>query len=125
MRFLTVLLAEDEPVISLEIRHILEEKGLQVIEATEAQAISEACEQYQPDLVLLNFKKRSQGDGMALAKALKKRFESSFLFVTGARPQDMAASKDFETGFHILYKPFTPGQLWQTVELSLHPNLLP
>ena len=115
MRSLTVLLAEDEPIISLHIQSLLEAKGLRVIQATEQHAILQACEQFHPNLALLNYKHQDSSDGMALAQMLKQRFMLPVILVTGARPQDMEASEAFDSGIAILYKPFTRTQLRQFV----------
>lgn len=115
MRFLTVLLAEDEPVISLEIQHLLLGKGYHVIQATATQDVLAACERYRPDLAILNFKQQNNSDGMELAQKLQSRFMLPVAFITGMRPQDIAASKDFDSSLNILYKPFTRAQLKQFV----------
>lgn len=111
MRFLTVLLAEDEPVISLHIQSLLEENELQVIQVTERDAITQAWAQFHPDLVILNYKQQDSSDGMTVAQALKQQFMLPVMFITGARPQDIASSKDFDSSLEILYKPFTRAQL--------------
>ena len=116
MRSLTVLLAEDEPIISLHIQSLLEEKGLRVIPVTEQHAILQACEQFQPNFAMLNYKQQDSSDGMALAQMLKQRFMLPVILVTGARPQDMEASKAFDSSIAILYKPFTRTQLRQFVQ---------
>ncbi len=115
MRLLTVLLAEDEPIIAMDIRYLLEKNGLRVIQVTEQQAITEACKQFHPDLAILNFKQQDHGDAMALANVLKRRFKLPVMFITSARAQDVAASRDFDPSLDILYKPFTRGQLLQCV----------
>jgi Response regulator containing CheY-like receiver, AAA-type ATPase, and DNA-binding domains len=116
MPFLTVLLAEDEPVISMDIQYLLEGQGCRVIQATASQDILAACEQYHPDLAILNFKQQDDGDGIELARTIMSRFMLPVAFITGARPQDIAASSDFDSSFDILYKPFSPAQLRQCVQ---------
>ncbi len=115
MRSLTVLLAEHEPVISMDIKNLLEEKGLHVVQVTDQGAITQACEQFHPDLAILNYKQQGSSDGMALAHVLKQRFMLPVMLITGARPQDIASSKDFDSSLDILYKPFTRTQLRQFV----------
>lgn len=115
MRSLTVLLAEEEPIIALDIKYLLEANGVRVIQVTDQDAITEACRQFQPDLAILNFKQQDHGDTMALANVLKQRFNLPVMFVTSARPQDIAASRDFDPSLDILYKPFTRAQLLQCV----------
>lgn len=112
----TVLLAEDEPIIASEISAVLAEKGCRVILASGLQELTDACGQQHPDLVILNFRQPALTDGMAIARMLQQHFRLSVLFVTGACPQDIAASKDFDASLNILYKPFTRAQLQQFLD---------
>lgn len=115
MQALTILLAEDEPVISLDIRYLLEEIGLRVIQVTDLQAITEACEQFRPCLAILNYKQQENGDGMSIARMLKQRFSLPVMLISGVRPKDILASGTFDSSLEILYKPFTRTQLRQFV----------
>lgn len=115
MQFLTVLLAEDEPIISMEIQQILEDQGHQVILATALNDLKEACVQYKPALAILNFKSKENGDGMSVAKSLKDQFRLPILFVTGALPQEIKSAQHFNPGLDILYKPFSAAQFRRSV----------
>jgi len=117
MPTLTILLAEDEPIISMEIRQILEDQGHQVIQASALKDLMEACVQYHPSLAILNFRPRENGDGMSIAQYLKDQFMLPSLFITGAQPQEIKSAKNFNPGLDILYKPFTPAQLRRLVNL--------
>ena len=111
MHTLTVLLAEDEPIISMEIRQILEDQGHQVIQVTTLKDLKDACAQFHPSLAILNFKQKENGDGMSIAQYLKEWFILPVLFITGALPQEIKAANNFNVSLNILYKPFTPSQL--------------
>lgn len=115
MQFLTVLLAEDEPIISMEIQQILEDQGHQVILATALNDLKEACVQYKPSLAILNFKPRENGDGMSVAQYLKERFLLPVMLITGALPEEIKSAKYYNPGLDILYKPFSPSQLRRLV----------
>ncbi len=111
MHTLTVLLAEDEPIISMEIRQILEDQGHRVIQANALNDLNEICIQYQPSLAILNFRQKEWDDGMSAAQYFKERFRIPVLFITGALPQEIKAANNFNASLNILYKPFTPSQL--------------
>ena len=119
MRTLTVLLAEDEPIISMHIKLLLEEIGLQVIQMVQKRAITAICQQIQPDLVILNFNLQDAGNGMSVAQALKQRFNLPVMLITGARPEDITTSKDFDPSVAVMYKPFTRTQVRQFVHRFL------
>jgi len=111
MRSLTVLLAENEPIISMEIRQILEDQGHQVIQVPALNDLKDACAQYHPSLAILNFRPKENGDGMSIAKYLKEQFRLPVMLITGALPQEIKSAKNFNPGLEILYKPFSPSQL--------------
>ena len=116
MRSLTVLLAEDEPIISMEIRQILEDQGHQVIQATTLNDLKDACAQHKPSLAILNFKPKENGDGMSVAQSLKDQFKLPVMFITGALPQEIKSARHFNPGLEVLYKPFSPAQLRRSVQ---------
>ncbi len=115
MHSLTVLLAEDEPIISMEIRQILEDQGHQVIQVFALNDLKDACAQCKPSLAILNFKPKENGDGMSVAQYLKERFMLPVMFITGALPQEIKSAKHYNPALDILYKPFSPSQLRRLV----------
>jgi DNA-binding response OmpR family regulator len=117
MPSLTVLLAESEPIISMEIRQILEDQGHQVIQATALKDLLDACKQHQPSLAILNFKSREGGDGMQIAQYLTEQYMLPIMFITGAMPDEIKTSQYFNDTLGVLYKPFTPSQLRRLVNL--------
>lgn len=106
-----ILLAEDEPIIAQHIRYILERDGHLVMQLDDLQDIEHLFVQFSPDLVLLNFKQEGNTDGMALARSLHQKAPVAILLVTGAPPKAVSASKAFDAGLPVLYKPFTQQQL--------------
>jgi DNA-binding response OmpR family regulator len=118
MPSLTVLLAETEPIISMEIRQILEDQGYQVVQATDLNDLKNACAQHQPALAILNFKSKGNGDGMWMAHWLTKTYMLPIILVTGAQPHEIKTSPYFNDRLGILYKPFTPSQVRRLVQLA-------
>lgn len=108
-----ILIVEDEPIIALDLRAVLEATGFLVLEAANEQAALLLADCHLPDLVILNVKSELFDSGMALARLLQARYVLEVLFVTGARNGDMAASPDFDAKYRVLHKPFTRRQLRQ------------
>jgi len=119
MQALRILLAEDEPVIAQYVRHLLEEKGHRVLQADESAELQTLCDQFHPDIAILNFKLAKRTNGMALADLVHQKSNLLMLFLTGARSKDVQDSEAYQSTFPVLYKPFTPIQLLNAVlELS-------
>ncbi|MEI6412107.1 MAG: response regulator [Bacteroidota bacterium] len=111
MRPITILIAEDEPIIALDLRYQLESSDIQVLETCASATIESECERSRPDIAILNFKRFGRRDGLALAQVLKQRFLLPVLIITGAGRDEIAASPYFDSALDILYKPFTQSQL--------------
>jgi len=116
MQAFRILLAEDEPIIAQDIRLTLEKIGYEVIQVSAGQDATEMCDQYRPNLAILNFRQPTTPDGLVLAQALMRQFLLQVLLITGARPKDLLASEAQHLGFPILYKPFTRHQLRNCLE---------
>ncbi len=111
MRQPTLLLVEDEPIIALDLQYELERQGYYVLKAADAAEALLLSAKHLPNAAIINFQFKNQPDGMALARLLRTRYLTKVLFITGAGPKDLEASKDFYVGHEVLYKPFTRRQL--------------
>lgn len=116
MHRLTILLAEDEPVIALDIRNLLESNNFRVVEVGGSAELPDLCRRFQPKLAIINFIQPEFGNGVALADMLKRLFGLSVIMLSGARQQDIAASPDFDADIDVLFKPFTGTQLLEHVD---------
>ena len=107
----TIMIVEDEPLISLDLREVLEAAGCLVLEASDEREALSMVAQHLPDMAILNFKSELFPDGMALARMLYTCHSTKVLFITGADPEGLAASADFDAKHRVLQKPFTRRQL--------------
>lgn len=115
MKYHTILLYEDEPVIMLHLQRELEAGGHKVLFASDRMEAMSLCMKYLPEFAIVNFRETCTGDGMELAKTLRVRFLMRVLLITGARPQDLEESPDYYAGQLVLHKPCTTLQLRQAI----------
>lgn len=103
----TVLLAEDEPVIALDIRLLLEQEGIRVIEPV--TDLETACKLWHPQGIILNFsipgKKQNE---LEIARQLTKKFQVRAMIVTGAARQQVEIPHRNNNDITIIYKPYLP-----------------
>ena len=69
-----IILADDDPVLRLVLRHILESDGNKVIEVGSGQEAVDACQQYHPDMILMDAI-MPEMDGFEACSWLKKSVE--------------------------------------------------
>lgn len=117
----TIVIAEDEPVIAFDLRQLFEQHHFRVLEADHPASIEALCREFQPDLVIINFKQSKVLDGLGLAATLRQHFQLPVLCITGARAQDLRLSRHFDTDVPVLHKPFTHHQLLHLVHQSMQP----
>lgn len=111
----TVLLAEDDPIIAMDLRLLMEQAGIHVVDAPDSSLLEEQCAQWHPAGVVLNGRYSEMGDGLLLAKKLKQRFDLQAMFVTGMLPRELESSPLFDPSYAVMYKPFLPANFRKRV----------
>ena len=112
-RPLILLVAEDEAliVLGLELRDAGHEVLGPVATAAEALALAEGT---RPGLALIDIRLKDDGDGVALARALRERHGVPSLFVSG-QASDALANRDAALG--LVRKPYAPEDVARAVEV--------
>jgi cobalt-zinc-cadmium efflux system membrane fusion protein len=115
----TLLLVDDDEVLSQVLRRVLTRAGYTVVEANSAaQALQKAAEQ-RPDLALLDLR-LPDGDGIDLARKLRKQVGPVPLILMTASPLRLRDQPELARGFsHVLTKPLNLDELRQVVEQAL------
>jgi CheY-like chemotaxis protein len=100
-----VLIIEDEPVIAMDLRMLVQECGHTVIgvAATEADAVRIASEQ-GAGLILADINLGRGGNGIRAVQNILTRIEVPVIFVT-AYPEDLLTAEGIEPAF-VMRKPF-------------------
>jgi two-component system, response regulator PdtaR len=121
-----VVLAEDEAIIRLDVKEILEEEGYEVVGQTGRgdQAIDLARE-LQPDLTILDIKMPGL-DGLTAAKTIASERLSAVLILTAFSQHDLVEQAREAGALAYLVKPFQKSDLIPAVEMALgrHEQLL-
>ena len=121
-----VVLAEDEAIIRLDVKEILEEEGYSVVGETGRgdQAIDLARELH-PDLTILDIKMPGL-DGLTAAKTIASERLSAVLILTAFSQHDLVEQAREAGALAYLVKPFQKSDLIPAVEMALgrHEQLL-
>ncbi|UPY38795.1 response regulator [Sediminicoccus sp. KRV36] len=100
-----VLIIEDEPIIAMDLRMLVEDCGHTVIgvAATEADAVRLAAE-HSAGLILADINLGRGGNGINAVRQILTRMEVPVIFVT-AYPEDLLTAEGLEPAF-VMRKPF-------------------
>jgi response regulator NasT len=114
-----VVLAEDEAIIRLDVKEILEEEGYEVVGETGRgdQAIDLARE-LRPDLTILDIKMPGL-DGLSAAKTIASERLSATLILTAFSQHDLVEQAREAGALAYLVKPFQKSDLIPAIEMAL------
>lgn len=124
MALASILLIDDEPVIGLVCRLVLEEQGYQVEVCPTGQEGLAKLAQGQYDIVLLDFKLPDL-DGMEILQQIQQQHPGPYVIVMTAFSSVENAVAAMKAGaFDYLAKPFTDDELLLTISKALEKKRL-
>ena len=116
-----ILIVEDEPVVAIDLRQVLEQAGHNVVGIAEsADEALVAAEGQSPDLALVDVSIEGTMDGIQTAKVLRQWFNIPVVFVTAFSDQDTVLRAASQMALGYLTKPIRERELLATVQVALH-----
>ena len=114
-----VVIAEDEAIIRLDLKEILEDEGYQVVgEAGRGDEAVELVRKHRPDLVILDIKMPGM-DGLAAAKEITAERLAAVLILTAFSQRDLIDQAREAGALAYLVKPFQKSELLPAIEIAL------
>ncbi len=113
-----VLVMEDEPLIAMGLRMVLEGMGCEVCAVVDnaADAVTEALSAKSLDLLLADVRLRGGDDGIAAVRMILAQRNVAVLFVTGNAGEVERSGLEAHP---LLHKPFLPAALERAVRSAL------
>lgn len=116
---LRVLLAEDEALIRLDLKEMLEEEGYEVVgEAGDGQSAVRMAEELGPDLVVLDIKMPGL-DGLTAAERIAEKRIAPVLVLTAFSQRELVDRAKEAGAMGYLVKPFQKGDVLPAIELAV------
>jgi response regulator NasT len=114
-----VLIAEDEALIRLDLREMLEEEGYDVCgEAGDGETAVRMAEELRPELVILDVKMPLL-DGIAAAERIARARIAPVVILTAFSQRDLVEKAREAGAMAYLVKPFQKKDLLPTIEMAL------
>lgn len=114
-----ILIADDEPLIRMNLRETLQEQGYLVVgEAGDGESAVNMARQLRPDLVLLDVK-MPHVDGIAAAKTIDDEGIAPVLLLTAYSSRDLVDQARDAGVLGYLVKPIRDAELMPLIEVSL------
>lgn len=116
---LRIIIADDEPIIRLDLKKMLEELGYDVVaEAGDGAKAVELVRNLQPDVVILDIKMPVM-DGIDAAKVIHAEQIAPVLLLTAYSQVDLVGRAKEAGVYYYLVKPFKQSDLVPAVEIAL------
>jgi two-component system, response regulator PdtaR len=114
-----ILIAEDEAIIRMDLREMLEEEGFEVVaEASDGREAVDLTREHKPDLAILDIKMPGMS-GIRAAEVITRERISAVLILTAFSQRDLAADAAQAGAMAYLVKPFQQGDLVPAIEIAL------
>lgn len=114
-----VLIAEDEAIIRLDLKEMLEEEGLTVVgEAADGEAALRLAAETSPDLVIMDIKMPGM-DGLTAAERLAETSDAAVLILTAFSQRDLVQRAADAGAMGYLVKPFQKSDLMPAIDVAL------
>lgn len=114
-----VVIAEDEAIIRLDLKEILEDAGYDVVAATgRGDEALELVRRHTPDLAILDIKMPGM-DGLQVARAIGKERLAAVLILTAFSQRDLIDQANDAGAMGYLIKPFQAQELVPAIEVSM------
>lgn len=114
-----VLIAEDEAIIRLDLKEMLEEEGFHVVgEASDGDAAIRLAQERNPDLVIMDIKMPGL-DGLSAAERIVADGLAAVLILTAFSQRDLVHRAAQAGAIGYLVKPFQKSDLVPAIEVAL------
>ncbi len=117
MRKMNILVADDESIIRLGLRQILEDAGHTVYAAENGTAALRLAESCTPDLAILDIK-MPEMDGLEAARALLQRARMPIIFLTAYGERELVERAATLPVMGYLVKPIKEAELLAMIQVA-------
>lgn len=119
MDSLKIVIADDEPIIRLDLKKTLENMGHQVVgEAGDGAKAVELARSCKPDIIILDIK-MPEMDGIDAAKVITTEGIAPVLLLTAYSQKDLVDRAKDAGVFAYLVKPFKEADLMPAIEIAI------
>jgi len=113
----TVLVAEDETIIRMDLREMLEEEGYDVVEAADGEQAVRLAREVRPDLAILDIKMPIK-DGLVAAQEISEEGIAPVLILTAYSQRELVEQAAESGAMGYLVKPFQKHDLLPAIEIA-------
>ena len=116
-----ILIVEDELIVAMDLKQILEQYGLEVVGIAESAYVAlQIALETRPDLALMDINLAGQMNGIETARQLRQSYGIPSVFLTAYCDDTTLANVAEEMPYGYLIKPFSSRELKVALQIALH-----
>ncbi|MEB3101612.1 ANTAR domain-containing response regulator [Ferviditalea candida] len=114
-----ILVVDDDPIIRMDIKEMLEEEGYHVVgEAKDGEIAVEMAFKHEPDLIIMDVKMPKM-NGIKASEIIRKKLDCAVLLLTAYSQRDLIQDARKAGVAAYLVKPVTERNLFPSVEMAV------
>lgn len=118
-----ILIAEDDKIISIDLKRSLSELGYNVYDPVSSGIeIVNMALALKPDLILMDIKLVGSVDGIDAAKTIQLNYDIPIIFITAYGTEKANKKVKHINTFKIIQKPYTISDIDKAIRETLHLN---
>ena len=116
-----ILIVEDQLIIGLDIRLMLESLGYQITGIVgSGEECIESVRQEKPDLVLMDIMLSGEIDGIFTAELINREFDVPIIYLTAHSDENSLVRANLTEPYGYIVKPIDEKYLYSAIEIALH-----
>ncbi|WP_420266502.1 response regulator [Candidatus Magnetominusculus dajiuhuensis] len=117
----SILVVDDEVVVSLEIKKLLQGWGYRVAgTVSSGEDALQKVEESVPDLVLMDINLRGDIDGIETSKLIKDRYKIPIIYITAYIDYNILKRVEKTNPYGYILKPFNESELYAVIKIALY-----
>jgi len=121
----TLLLAEDDSVLSSVLRDFFEINGLKVVQAMDGEEALRLYAKVYPDIVLMDIDMPKKNGFEVIEEIRSSDYTTPIILMTGSNMDDGSMIRGYELGaINFQKKPVSPPVILSIILSKLHPNIV-
>ena len=118
---ISIFLVEDEAIVALDLRNILERIGYSVVGVVPSgEAALEKIKDLNPDLIIMDIKLQGSLDGIDTAAILNEKYNIPFIFLSAYSDEGIIERAKHVEPFGYIIKPFGANNLRASIEMAMY-----
>jgi len=120
----TILIVEDDAIISIRLQEMLASWGYRTLSAASGEQALKEISSSPPDLILFDIRLKGALDGIQVAEKIKEEYQTPTIFLSAFADEELLRRAKLTGPYGYLVKPVHERELISIVEMALYKHMM-